>query len=328
MDLPAELRDLIDLQAGLARRGQLLAGGVSPSALRWHLGRRWRLVLPAVVATFTGELSPHQHLVAGQLLAGPEAVLSGPSAAAWHGVLAATTDGVVHLQVPAHLAARRHGFVSVRRTTRPDLAAWVRGPLRVASPARAVVDAARQARSPAQCRGVMIEAVQRRLVRLRDLRHELESGPVRGRALPRLALAEAESGAWSVPEADLVGVLSGSRILPHVVANPLLVTASGERLPTPDAWIDEVGLAIQVHSRRYHAGPQEWDTTVMVDGRLTEQGIVVLAVTPARLSTDPDGVLRRVERTYLALRGRPRPAVFVRAPQPGRLWIPDERTLG
>jgi hypothetical protein len=29
MDLPAELRDLIDLQAGLARRRQLLAGGDS-----------------------------------------------------------------------------------------------------------------------------------------------------------------------------------------------------------------------------------------------------------------------------------------------------------
>ena len=69
MDLPTRLRDLIDVQAGPAHRGQLLAGGMSLSALRWHLGRSWRLVLPAVVETFT--------------------------------------DGIVHLQVPTHLAARR-----------------------------------------------------------------------------------------------------------------------------------------------------------------------------------------------------------------------------
>jgi hypothetical protein len=317
VQVPADLQQLIHLQEGLARRQQLLDGGISPAALRWQLGRRWRLVLPGVVATFTGDLSPRRRLIAAQLLAGPEAVLHGPTAAAWHGVLAVGVESTVHLHVPRHCTARRQGFVVVHRTARPDPAPWLRGPLRWASPARAVVDAARQARTPDQCRAIMLESVQRGVVRLTDLRHELESGPVRGSARARLALAEAESGAWSIPEADLLRVLAGSPVLPEVVANPGLVSASGERLPTPDAWIDEVALAIQVHSRRYHAGPQEWDATVMADGRLAEHGIVVLAVTPARLAADPLAVLTRVENAYRALRGRPRPAVYVRRSENG-----------
>lgn len=97
-----------------------------------------------------------------------------------------------------------------------------------------------------------------------------------------------------------------------MMANPELRTPTGERLPTPDMWIDEVGLAIQVHSRRYHAGPREWDQTVMADGRLAELGIVVITVTPARLAAAPEAVLQRVERAYLALQGRPRPQVVAR----------------
>lgn len=255
MDFPDELRGLIEAQDGLVRRQQLLAAGVTPSALRWHLGRHWQLVLPGVVATVTGALTPRQRLVAGQLLAGPEAVISGPTAAAWHGIRAAAPDGRVQLQVPTHLAARRHGFVVVIRTARPDHAPWARGPLRLASPARAAMDAARQARTHDDCRCILLEAMQRGLVRLRDLRHELEAGPVRGSASARRALAEAEGGAWSAPEADLAAVLGTSNVLPTMMANPELRTPSGERLPTPDGWIDEVGLAIQVHSRRYHAEP-------------------------------------------------------------------------
>lgn len=81
------------------------------------------------------------------------------------------------------------------------------GPLRIASPARAVVDAARQARSEARTRALVLETVQRGIVRRPDLRHDLEAGSVRGSARARRALAEAETGVWSVPESDL-GVLA------------------------------------------------------------------------------------------------------------------------
>jgi hypothetical protein len=71
MDFSDQLRGLIEAQDGLVHRRQLLEAGVTPSALRWHLGRRRQLVLPGVVATVTGTLTPRQRLVAGQLMAGP-----------------------------------------------------------------------------------------------------------------------------------------------------------------------------------------------------------------------------------------------------------------
>ncbi len=328
MDMPPALVDLLTRQEGLARRDQLLQTGISPSALRWRMGTAWRVVVPGVVATFTGSLSPRQRLIAGQLYAGQEAMLAATSAAAWHGVLAADGDRWLHFQVPSSRRARRHGFVVVHRTSRPDPRPWSRGTLLVASPARAVVDAARLVRVQDRCRAIVLEAVQRYLVRVEDLRHEVEAGPVRGSRWVRGAVAEAELRAWSVPEADLLGVLSGSAVLPEVVANPVLYTPDGVRLPTPDLWIDDVGLAVQVHSRRYHAGPAEWEATLLGDGRLAEQGIVVLAISPSRVAVDPAEVRSQIERAYLSLRGRRRPDVVVRVPHPVVTGLADLGPVG
>lgn len=310
MQIPQQLRDHLAHQDGLLTRRQVLAAGVSPAALRWQLSHGWTAVLPGVLAAFTGSLTSRQRLIAGQLLAGDEAVMSGLTAASWHGVLAAAGTPLVWLQVPGRLRARRHGFVVVRRTSRPDPGAWDRGPLRIASPPRAVLDAARDARSAAQARAIVIEAVQRGITRCADLRHELETGAIRGSRIARVAVQEAEAGAWSVPEADLLGLLEHSTRLPTVMANPRLTTPQGQRLPTPDAWVDDVCLAIQVHSRTFHARDGDWDATVMTDGLLVEQGAAVLGVTPARIEADPAEVLARIEHAYLSLRGRPRPQIL------------------
>lgn len=314
--MPDGVQPLLDHQRGLARRRQLIAAGITPAALRWRLTRDWRLVLPSVVATFTGSLDPLQRLIAGQLLGGDAAMIAGPTAAAWHDIRAARGDPKVWVLVPAEQRAGSHGFVLLRRTARPDPASRIRGPLRIASPARAVVDAARAARTDDQARAIVLEAVQRRLVSCRELRHEIEAGATRGSKRTRLVVREAERGAWSVPEGDLMRLLDSSAILPPALANPRLTTPGGRRLPTPDAWLDEVGLAVQVHSRTYHSRDADWDATVMTDGLLVENGAVVLGVTPTRIGSDPAGVLHRIETTYLSLLGRPRPAIVVRARSP------------
>ena len=303
--LTALLRD----QHGLASRSQLLAVGLSASSLRWRLGRQWQAVLPGVVAAFTGTLDQKQRLIAAQLYAGPSAFVSSWTAASWHGVESARLSPTIRMTVPAQLSARRAGRVVVNRTTRPDLGVWNRGPLRLGSRARAVVDAAREVRGERSAKAIVIEAVQRQLVTAQMLRHELESGPRQGSAQVRLAVGLAETGAWSVPEADLVQALKRSASLPEVWANPWLTTPDGLPLPTPDAWVDEVALAIQVHSRTYHLRDQDWNATVSADSALGECGIVVLGVTPDRVIREPASVRQRVERAYAALRDRPRPDV-------------------
>jgi hypothetical protein len=154
----------------------------------------------------------------------------------------------------------------------------------------------------------VLEAVQGRRVSLGDLRHELEVGPRQGSRTLRAVLADAEQGAWSVPEAKLAQLVRGCPSLPDMWANPSL-SAGGVRLPTPDGWFDDVGLAVQVHSKRYHAGELDWEKTVSADGVYAEHGIPLVAVTPRQIAAQPEAVLTRIERVYQQAACRPRPAV-------------------
>ena len=130
-----------------------------------------------------------------------------------------------------------------------------------------------------------------------------DSGPLRG------PLQEAATGAWSVPESELLGLVATSSVLPTPWANPVLVGPSGIRLTTPDAWFDDVAFAVMVHSRRHHSEADQWDDTVDTDGDLVAAGVVVAGVTPRRLRQRPEAVLARLEQTYLSARRRPRPGV-------------------
>jgi hypothetical protein len=159
---------------------------------------------------------------------------------------------------------------------------------------------------------VVLEAVQRGIVTLAALRHEIEAGPRQGSARFRAAIDTAEQGAWSVPEADLAHAVALEPSLPEMWLNPDLSTADGTRLPRPDGWFDEVALAVQVHSLAHHGTPQTWDRTVTTDGFLVEQGVLVLGVTPRQIATDPRGVARRVRSAHAQAAARPRPAVVAR----------------
>jgi hypothetical protein len=301
-------------QRGLASRRQLLEAGVSRDAMRWAVGRTARVVLPGVIALFTGALDDEQRLIAARLFTGETGMLASSSAAHWHGLVEAH-DGVIRMHVPPGHEARRSGFVSVRRTRRLDPRPWSRGPLLICSPARALADAAREMRDPRAVEAMIISAVQRRLVRAEDLQHEIEAGPVRNSAHARAGLRAALSGAWSSPEVDMLDILGSSRTLPRVWPNPILTAADGRRLPSPDGWIDEVALAIQVHSRKHHGGHEDWERTVEGDGALGEVGVHLIAVTPRSLLQHPDRFRERVERTYLSLLRTGRRAEVVMRPR-------------
>lgn len=313
--IPEDLQRVAEAQSGIVSRRQLRSAGVTDDAVRWALGRTARLVLPGVVALFTGQLDARQRLVAASLLGGPDAVLASVTAARWHGLLEGPDDRVVRLVVPHARAARRVGFVVVRRTTRPDPHPWSRGPITVCSPARALVDAAREMRDSRSAAAAIVAAVQRRVVRLEDLEHEVEAGPVRGSAAVRAGVLAARSGAWSLPEVDMLAVLARSSVLPRVWPNPELRTLDGARLPTPDGYIADVGLAVQVHSRTYHQRDEDWEATVESDTALGEAGVHVVGVTPTTLRDHPARFLARMERTYRSLRRSGRTVDVVMSPR-------------
>ena len=182
--------------------------------------------------------------------------------------------------------------------------------LRIASRARAVTDAARDAPSADQAVAIVCEALERRLVTLEALRHEIELTAPAGNRTARLALRAAEAGAWSVPESDLGSLVGSSRRLPLMWLNPSLSAPDGARLPTPDGWFDDVGLAVQVHSWRWHSGREQWDSTVMADGVRAEYGVAVVAVTPDAVRRSPALVLGRLERVHRQACARLRPTVI------------------
>lgn len=301
--LPEPLLALARQQVGLLTRRQLRRGGVTNAQIRWAIGRRWQFVLPGVVAIFTGRLDPDQRLMAGSLYAGRDALLTGPVGARLHGVTApwVSTYPLLTFLVPEHKTNRASGFATVRRTQRPDLGPVTLRGITVASAARCVADAARVCRRDTDARALTISALQRRVTTEDHLYAELLAGPVRFSAAVRAGIASFQAGAWSVSEVDLLKALATSSILPPVMPNPVLRLSSGGILPTPDGWIDDVGLAIQLHSRTYHARDQDWDGTVMGDGELVAAGVTVIGVTPHQVHRDPDTFVRRVERAYLAL---------------------------
>jgi hypothetical protein len=71
-----------------------------------------------------------------------------------------------------------------------------------------------------------------------------------------------------------------------------------------------VALAVQVHSRQYHAGELDWEKTVSADGVFAEHGIALVAVTPRQISSQPEGMLVRIERAYEQAAKRPRPPII------------------
>lgn len=308
VDLDDPTRWLLRDQLGLLTRVQLREGGVSDAAVRWHLGRHWRIVLPGVYQLDRRPTVRMQREVAALLLAGPGAALGGLTAAARFGVQSADPGDRVHVIVPAPRRGRRVAWASLTRTHRPDPLAVTRGALVLTSPARAVLDAATQSGARDTATAIGIEAVQRRLVTIDELVHELAQRNRRGSALAGLATQAASTGSWSPPEAILLRAVEQSSVLPHVWPNPEL-RVGPTRLTTPDLWFDDVALAVMVHSRRFHSAGEAWDATVEADADLTAAGIVVAGVTPNRIHRNLAGVVARIERTYLHTRQRPRPPV-------------------
>lgn len=314
--LPDAMASLAAHQLGVVSRGQLLAVGMSPDAVRWRVGRDWRLLLPGVYALQTGPPTDQQRLVAAQLFAGNEAWLGGTTAAALHGLRASPLALPLRLLVPRPRRARRTAWVRVRPTALVGEPVLERGPLRLSCLPRAVVDAATELPDERTARALVLEAVQRRLVRLDDLESWVDARGRPGSVRLRRLLDEAAAGAWSVPESDLLELVRGSSSLPEPMANPLLTGPAGECLTSPDAWFDDVGIAVLVQSLEFHADALDWDATVIAGSDLSAVRVVVVGVTPAALARDPARQLDRIERAHEAARLTGCRAPVVATPRP------------
>jgi very-short-patch-repair endonuclease len=74
--------------------------------------------------------------------------------------------------------------------------------------------------------------------------------------------------------------------------------------PTPDGYIEEARLALEVDSREFHLTPDDWERTLNHHNRLAAAGILVLHFTPKQIREEPSRVRSQIEDAYRERRKR------------------------
>lgn len=319
VEYPAALEEAVHRQQQIVTRAQLLAAGFDDMFLYRQTRRGlWQRVLPATYALFTGVLTSEQRRISAAIYAGPDAQLTGLAALAWYGFRYSPRTEEVHLVVPHHARRKSSGHAVISRALALDPKPRRTASYPVCSPPRAVVDAARDLRHLRPVRAIVAEAIQRGFTDLAALDAEIRRARRSRTALIRKAFSEVVSGTRSAPEAELRECLAVSRVLPPILWNPRLVDAEGRRLPTPDGYLPEAGMALEVDSQEYHFSPEDWRRTLDRHNELTRLGVLILHFTPAQIRRDPSGVRRTVEDAFTARRESPAPvAVRTEPRQPG-----------
>ncbi|HEY0638346.1 MAG TPA: hypothetical protein VGD67_11925 [Pseudonocardiaceae bacterium] len=299
--------------SGVASRAALLGLGIASSTLaqRCRPGGPWRRLIPGVFLV-TGGTPTREQLVRGALShAGPGAVVTGIEALRRHGVRRLPSDDTVHVLIPHARHVRGRSYVVIERTIRPPAAT---GAIPLASPARALIDAARRMSRPDEVRAMVSDAIQRRICRLGELEAELAAATMVGTALIRRALKEIGRGVRSVAESWGMALLRRSR-LPDPEWNVALYRQN-RLLAVVDAWWDDVGVAWEIDSHEYHLGPADHERTTRRRAALAAAGVIVVPTQPSRLRTEPLIVLRELADALASAAHRRRPDVHAALHRP------------
>jgi hypothetical protein len=291
-------------QHGVISRAQAAACGMTPGTLRHRVrpGGPWRALLPGVYLANTGVPGRDQFDMAALLHAGRGGVISGLAALSRYGARVQQT-GVVDVLVPASRIRKDGPFVRMHRTRLMPQRVCYCGPIQYTMPPRAVADAARWLTDARAVRGVVADAVQRKICPLDRLTEELAAGPMRGSALLRRALAEVVAGVRSVAEGDFLLLIKRAR-LPEPMLNPRLY-AGKTYIAKPDCWWPQYGLAAEVDSREWHLSPDDWAQTMARHRRMTRYGITVQHYSPGQIARNPKEVIRDLAGALASCRGRP-----------------------
>ena len=294
-----DIDELADRQQHIVTRRQLLAAGIDDMHMYRQTRRgRWQRVLPATYALVSGTLTDEQRRIAAALYVGRGGQLTGPAALNWYGFRYAPKTDRMHLLVPHGTRRASAGHVVVWRALALDEHARDAGLYRICSPARAVVDACRGVRDLRTVRSVMAEAIQRDFTDLHALDEEVIRAGRSRTALVRQAFAEVLHGVRSSPEAELRACLSTSRVLPEIIWNPRLVAPDGTRLPTPDGYLPDAAIALEVDSQEFHLAPADWRRTMDRHNELSRYGVLILHFPPSQIRREPDRVRRLVEDAH------------------------------
>lgn len=215
----------------------------------------------------------------------PRAVLTGLLAAQELGMRWVPTPARVQVLVGPTVQRRSHPQVLVRRAADvSSIQTWSWDGLAVADPARLVVDGARECQSLRDVRGLVLGAVADGHAGTLDLLALLDAGAVGGTAWTRRAVQDAQRGAASPPEAELVDGLIGCGHPFYV--NPE-VRLHGRFAGYLDVYLVGTGVGAEVDSKERHGEEETLDDTLGRHETATRAGLSLVHVTPTRYRADP-----------------------------------------
>lgn len=287
IDAPIDVRiaTIAAAQRGRVARGQLLACGVSPDAIKRRIraGRLERIHLGVYGLPGTTEL-PLAAEAAALLACGMEAMLSHHSAATlWR--LRPGVARPVHVTIPGPRGPRSPAGVVVHRSvtlSATDIATCEGLP--ITSPARTLLDVAATL-TDREVELMLDEGLfVRRILTPAQLQERLaRAGGHPGRArLARVAGGHTRSTKTDSPPEDRMLVLIRAAGLPEP---RLQVPVLGYRL---DFLWPELRLALEVDAYGTHGSRTRFESDRRRDARLlTEKGIIVLRVTKAAVEQRP-----------------------------------------
>lgn len=272
---------------GVVSAAELRLAGADPDSVKTALSRCWQRTVQGIYVTHRGELSDLTRSHVGVKHAGPGAVLTGLLAATWWRLRWVPPATVAHVLVaPERRRRSSEQFVSVRRCRTLDTMVTTpfEGLLLPPVP-QVVVDGAREIGDDLrEVRGLVLGAVADKRCSVAELRGLLDAGAVAGTALARRACLDAERGAASPPEAELVdGLLSlGVPFYCNVE-----VRVHGELLGVADVWLLGTGVGGELDSKEFHADDLRLDATLLRHKAFERAGLTLCHITPSRYRANP-----------------------------------------
>jgi hypothetical protein len=262
--------------------------GFTEARVRTELRRgRWQRLATGVFLTRPDDPTREDWILVGMILGGAAAALSGWDAVRLRGLGSAQPP---HSRVLVLTDPRRRnrdvGGLHLRTSLRPVICTRVspfdqRLPaVRVVNPARAIADTALLYGRLQPVRALVTSAVQRGLCTPAELAAELEAAPRNGSGFLRRALADVIDGALSIAEAEVIDLLRSVDLPPFEVNAPIY-DARGRLLYRVDFLWPALKAIVEVDSREFHFGEDEWKSTMQRHNVLTAMGYAVTHYAPS-----------------------------------------------
>lgn len=299
------LLELAEAQSGLVHRDQLAALGVSHDHVRSQItAQRWQAVGPRVISLMTGVLTVEQMRHVALLHAGPRAALDALTALELRGFVNWRTECVEILVPHGDVVSPLRG-VRIHHTRHFDVVdrSTVAG-LACVSAARATIDAASRQRGRRSAAGLVLAAVQQRIVTPGDVLDCLSRlTKVRFVDTIREAAEHAAEGADALTEVT-VGTLLRRAGLASFRRQHVVPTAAG--VSRYDLVVDLPGgslLLIEVDGPT-HDDPARRAADLAKDAAAVALGHQVLHVPAQVLTTDEPRIVAQFVRIRLAAEAR------------------------